>query len=209
MGARAAYFGQISTGPQCGSKKPHPTKQTLCRVLFKVPLHQKTGQDLEFYLPAQGGSQYAMSSHVYIQNTRGHKPAKGLPLPGLVFTRLCSSTMARGRCVSPSCNASFTVSHQARSRVITGVHQFGYQLTVAQNSTSLCLVHITSVLTSALLGQVCGTMEGKRQMKQIYTQMKMQPLFCFDNHIKKDSSFTSQENGISLRDRLFTTLQIH
>lgn len=150
-----------------------------------------------------------MSSHVYTQNTRGHKPAKGLPLLRLVFTRLCSSTMARDRCVSPFFSTSFTLSHQARCCVITGVHQFGYQSTVPQNSTSLQLVHITSGLTSTPLGQVCGTIEGKRQMKQIYTYVKMQPLYCFDNHRKKDSSFTSQENGISVHDRLFTTLQIH
>lgn len=98
---RVACSGQISTVPEHKAKKPHLTIfQTMC---FKVCLHQKTLQDC-----------HAVSSHVYIQHAREHKTATELPLQeGLVFLRLCSSTMARGMCVPSFHGASFTGSHQA------------------------------------------------------------------------------------------------
>lgn len=57
------------------------------------------------------------------------------------------------------------------------VHLFGYLTTVSHNSTSLQLVYGKSSLMPILLRQVCGTMECKRQIKQIYTWVHVQPLY--------------------------------
>jgi len=64
-----------------------------------------------------------------------------------------------------------------RSSIISGVHQLGYQTAVPQSSPSLWLVYIKSSLMSTPLRQVCKTTAGKGQMKEIRTEVHVQPLY--------------------------------
>ena len=107
MGVTAAHFGQTSTGPECGAKKPHPTKRFF-RLCISRCLYIRNHDRIQKFACLHKAFQHALPSHLYVQGTRGHQPGKGLPLP-----RLCSSTVAEGRCLSPCHGASPTVSHQA------------------------------------------------------------------------------------------------
>lgn len=171
MGARAAHFGQNSTGPECGAKQPHPTNEHF-RLRISTSLYvRKHGRIRKFacqhkVLPSiqclpmftfrlQEDTNQPKSC---LSQDRFSPGCVAAPWPGAV------GWVAGWVHGSPFWGASISKPlHQlVTSHIITGVHQCGYQ-------TSLWLVYIKSSLMSALLRRVPSIVSCKRQMKQIYT----------------------------------------
>lgn len=115
------------TRAPCGQRNPtvketRPYKAIVQTMYFKVLLQQKPGQDLEFYLPANVLPSMQCPPMFTFRIQEDTNQPRGCLSHGWISPGYRSSTMARGKCVSLFCSASFTVSHQARSCVITGVH---------------------------------------------------------------------------------------
>lgn len=170
MGVRVAHFGQTSTGPERGAKKPHPTKQCfrLCisRSLY-VRNHGRIGKFACQHKVLASTQCLPMFTFRIQENT--NQP-RGCLSQGW-FSSGCVAAPWPGAGV---CHLAMVHPSQWAMRPAGQVscHYRGspaWLSTVPQNSTSLWLVYIKSSLTSTPLRQVCGTMEGKRQMKQIYT----------------------------------------
>lgn len=139
---KSSPFWKNFTGPECGTKKSHPTKK-----YFRLCISRS------IYIRNHGRQNFACQHKVFPSmqclpmltlriEQDINQPSSCLSW-AWVSTRLCSSTVAKGRCVSPFHSASFSEPSGplVRSHVITGVRQFGYQTTVPQNSCGWCILN--------------------------------------------------------------------